>query len=103
MKEIRIEKLNITLRHISPKIANDLIHGLPKKMFDEIIKQSTLKYGNNKIFKISEIDLGVLKCRRNPDPSYLQNLIANQIGKGLSHSNVETKHVNAHYRTGEAE
>jgi hypothetical protein len=86
LKEIKIEKININLKHISTEIAGEIVHGLPKKMCDEIVKQSPLGNSNSSIMKINEMDLGIIKSRRNPGTSYLQSLIVNQIGERLRRS-----------------
>jgi hypothetical protein len=98
MKEIKIEKLNIKLKNISPKIASQLVHGLPKKMCDEMVKQFPLKNSNSNIIKITEMDLGIIKSQRNPATSDLQNLIVNQIGERLHLSDTEMRDDRANNR-----
>ncbi len=78
MTGIKIDRLKIRLRGISPQVARSLAEGLGHELLGQLARQQGLlkaKRTNN----ISKIDSGAFQASRDTSPSDLRRIIAGRI------------------------
>lgn len=81
---IRIDKLDIRIRGLSPQIARASIDGLGKGLLEEITKKHIGNNLNDKNhIKINSIDLGNIKTGKDANPSKIRSTIVDNISSYL--------------------
>ncbi len=79
---IKIDRLEIRLRGISPQAARATIAGIGNELMEQLAKQHNLLKGERTAY-IEKIDSGTLKNERNTSSSDLRKMVAARIANAI--------------------
>jgi hypothetical protein len=79
---IKIERLQIRLRGISPAVARSAVSGLGETLLDQLGPAANLS-GEKRVIKIANIDPGAVQLAAGTRPSELRSAIAGSIAASI--------------------
>ncbi len=91
MRSIKVGKIEIRLRGISPEAAQSSIPGLG----DELMRQIETQYkviSRDGVIKIGRIDAGIFQTEGRTSPSDLRRMIAGKIAGSIASKVMDTNH-----------
>ena len=82
MKDIKIDRLEIRLRGISPRLVRSTVSGLGDELIKNVSKEEGL-FSQSGAFNISKIDSGKFQTPGHVSSSDLRKMIANRITESI--------------------
>jgi hypothetical protein len=79
---IKIDRLEIRLKGISPQVARASIAGIGNELMEQLAKQHNLLKRERTAY-IEKIDSGTLRNERNTSPSDMKRLVAARIANAV--------------------
>lgn len=83
MAIVKVDRLEIRLKGISPQVANSLTNGIGNEILKQLAAQRGL-LANKRTVKISRIESGTFQTSRGQNPSDLQQTIASSIVQSIA-------------------
>lgn len=86
---LKIDKLNIRIKGISPETIRASIDGIDKEILQEFVNQNKgLQEKNIKNIKVNKMELGTIKTTSDVDSSNLRKLIIKSVVQSLPQNNL---------------